>query len=426
MGGEARRGGAAVTVESLEPARAWDDGGITRVPYRVYEDAAIYAREQERIFRGPAWQFLGFAAELAKPGDFFTTQLGDTPIIVVRDYDGAINAMVNRCPHKASIICYEARGSAKKLVCPYHNWTFDFTGALRGVAFRNGVDGMGGMPADFDMAAHHLVALKTAEIGGLVFGSFDHGAVALRAFLGAPMVANIERTLSKPIRILGKSTQVMHCNWKLYAENSRDTYHPSLLHSFATVFRLNRLSMEGGIEQDDAGWHHLIFAKRHVEKIGVAEYDDNQLRSTGASDTKLADPNVIKGWPEWADGRTLTIMTLFPCFNLQQQVNSLATRQMVPLGPGKCELRWTFFGFVDDTPEQTLARVRQSNMFGPAGYIALEDGTVGEFVQRAVRNDPAGMTLIEMGGRGVGPSKTRATETSVRGFWRTWRQVMEL
>jgi phenylpropionate dioxygenase-like ring-hydroxylating dioxygenase large terminal subunit len=67
--------------------------------------------------------------------------------------------MVNRCPHKASIICYEARGSAKKLVCPYHNWTFDFTGALRGVAFRNGVDGMGGMPADFDMAAHHLVSL---------------------------------------------------------------------------------------------------------------------------------------------------------------------------------------------------------------------------------------------------------------------------
>lgn len=415
-----------MTVDALEPALAWDEGGITRVPYRVYEDPEIYAREQARLFRGPAWQFLGFAAELVKPGDFFTTQLGDTPIIVVRDYDGAINALVNRCPHKASVICYEARGSAKKLVCPYHNWTFDFTGALRGVAFRTGVDGMGGMPADFDMAAHNLIALKVDQIGGLLFGTFDHGARPLRDFLGAPMVANIERTLSRPVQILGKSTQVMHCNWKLYAENSRDTYHPSLLHSFATVFRLNRLSMEGGIEQDAAGWHHLIFAKRHIEKIAVAEYDENQLRSTGASDTKLADPNVIKGWPEWPDGRTLTIMTLFPCFNLQQQVNSLATRQMVPLGPDKCELRWTFFGFVDDTDEQRLARIRQSNMFGPAGYIALEDGTVGEFVQRAVRNDPDGTTFIEMGGRGVGPSKTRATETSVRGFWRTWRQFMDL
>ncbi len=63
-----------MTVESHEPARAWDDGGITRVPYRVYEDAAIYAREQERIFRGPAWQFLGLAAELASPGATMTVR----------------------------------------------------------------------------------------------------------------------------------------------------------------------------------------------------------------------------------------------------------------------------------------------------------------------------------------------------------------
>ena len=136
-----------MTVETLEPALAWDAGGITRVPYRVYEDPEVYAREQARIFRGPAWQFLGFAAELAKPGDYFTTQLGDTPIIVVRDYDGAINAMVNRCPHKGGSLCegkltglvqspepgvYRYSRGGEILRCPWHGWEFDIrTGKSR-------------------------------------------------------------------------------------------------------------------------------------------------------------------------------------------------------------------------------------------------------------------------------------------------------
>src|SRR5260221_11353604 len=91
--------------------QAWLEGDITHVPYVVYEDADIYQSEQERIFRGPVWNYLGLEIELPAPGDYITTQVGDTPVVVVRTTDGAINALVNRCSHKASLICYERAGT---------------------------------------------------------------------------------------------------------------------------------------------------------------------------------------------------------------------------------------------------------------------------------------------------------------------------
>jgi anthranilate 1,2-dioxygenase large subunit/terephthalate 1,2-dioxygenase oxygenase component alpha subunit len=402
---------------------AWPDDGVTRVPYFVYEDADLYRVEQEQIFRGPVWNYLGLEIEIPSPGDYITNYVGDTPVIVLRAENGEINAFVNRCSHKGSMICYQPSGHVSNLVCPYHNWVYDLDGRLKSVAFRNGVRGQGGMPPDFDLSEHPLIRLRVATIRGMIFGSFAQSMMPLEAFLGSRLVAHIERTLDRPYRILGRCSQMMRCNWKLYAENSRDTYHPSLLHSFATMFKLNRLSAEGGVEMDDAGWHHLVFARRHTDQVSV-DYDAAALRAND-SGYALADPRLIEDWVEWDDGITNSIMTLFPCLNLQQSLNTVAIRQMVPRGPFESELFWTFLGFADDDERKTRIRLRQSNLFGPAGFISLEDGAIGEFVQKAIRGEREQTTLIEMGGRDVGPSpKTRATETSVRGFWRTYRRLM--
>jgi anthranilate 1,2-dioxygenase large subunit/terephthalate 1,2-dioxygenase oxygenase component alpha subunit len=404
---------------------AWPDEGVTRVPYVVYEDADLYAAEQELIFRGPVWNYIGLEIDIPAAGDYITNWIGDTPVIVVRDPDGSVKAVVNRCAHKGSMICYRPAGNVSMLTCPYHNWVYDFDGTLQSVAFRHGVRGEGGMPTDFDLSRHSLVRLKVATIRGVIFASFDPAVMPLEEFLGARLTAHVERTLNRQYRILGRCSQTMHCNWKLYAENSRDTYHPSLLHSFATMFRLNRLSAEGGIEMDEAGWHHLVFARRHTDAVS-ADYDRATLRANDVGYT-LADPRLIEDWIEWDDGITNSIMTLFPCLNLQQSLNTVAIRQMVPKGPFESELFWTFLGFAEDDDRKTRIRLRQSNLFGPAGFISLEDGAIGEFVQRAVRGEREQNAVVEMGGHEVGPSpKTRTTETSVRGFWRTYRSFMNL
>ncbi|MGH8595567.1 MAG: Rieske 2Fe-2S domain-containing protein, partial [Gammaproteobacteria bacterium] len=124
------------------------------VPYAAFTNAAYYQQEQERIFRGDTWNFIGLEAEIPKPGDFKATQIGDTPVIITRDELGAVNVLQNRCAHRGALVCREPRGNAARLQCVYHQWAYDLRGNLLSVPFRRGVRGKGGMPSGFELGAH--------------------------------------------------------------------------------------------------------------------------------------------------------------------------------------------------------------------------------------------------------------------------------
>ena len=118
--------------------------------------------------------------------------------------------------------------------------------------------------------------------------------------------------------------------------------------------------------------------------------------------------------------------TLFPSVVLQQQVNSVSTRHIQPDGHGAFNFEWTHFGFEDDSEEMTLRRLRQANLFGPAGFVSADDGEVIEFSQTGFESKPFHRTLAELGGREVGDTEHMVTETLIRGMYRYWREVMEL
>ena len=88
------------------------------------------------------------------------------------------------------------------------------------------------------------------------------------------------------------------------------------------------------------------------------------------------------------------------------------------------ELHWTYIGFADDTPEMRRRRLKQSNLVGPAGYVSMEDGCVGGFVQRGAAAAGDELSVVNMGGEGAESQETRATEASVRGFWKAYRRYM--
>ena len=111
----------------------------SRIPYKVYSSPEIYQLEQERIFRGPTWSFVALEAEIPKPGNFKTSFVGDTPVVVTRNEDDSLSAWVNRCAHRGAMVCRTARGNAKTHICAYHQWSYDTHGNLRGVPFRHGV-----------------------------------------------------------------------------------------------------------------------------------------------------------------------------------------------------------------------------------------------------------------------------------------------
>ncbi len=405
----------------------WPAEGYTRVPLNVFSDAGIYQWEQDLIFRGRTWSFLGLEVEIPNPGDYITNRVGDTPVIVVRKADGTVNALVNRCVHKGSIICHQPKGTRSRthnFVCPYHNWIYDFDGNLKTIAFEKGIQDKGGMPGDFDKSQHKLIRLRVETIKGLIFGTFADDTPPLREYLGPVMVEHMERTLYGKVKIRGRYSQMMLNNWKLYVENSRDNYHPSLLHAFFSTFKLNRLSAEGGTRQDDKSWHHITFTKRYTDK-GDAAYDSGMIRAQKEA-YGLKDPSLIDQWMEYPDQITNAIQSIFPGFVLHQILNSLGTRQIITHGPRDCELVWTLLGFEEDTPEQTAVRIKQANLVGPAGLVSMEDGAIGGFVQKGIAGDLDGVAILEMGGRGVGGMPTRATETSVRGFWKVYRELMDV
>jgi len=140
---------------------------------------------------------------------------------------------------------------------------------------------------------------------------------------------------------------------------------------------------------------------------------------------RLADPRLLESVDEFGDGIQLQILTVFPGFVLQQIQNCLAVRQVLPKGPESMELHWTYFGFADDAPEMHARRLRQLNLVGPAGYVSMEDGCVGGFVRRGAAAAADEVSVVNMGGEGTESAETRATEASVRGFWKAYRRYMD-
>jgi anthranilate 1,2-dioxygenase large subunit len=399
----------------------WPTNGLSEVPFRLYTDPAQYALEQERVFQGPTWNYLCLAAEIAKPGDYVATTIGEAEVVVTRDASGGINGFVNRCAHRGNLLCFERRGNVKEISCIYHGWTYDLAGRLTGVAFEHGVKRQGGMPPEFRKDEHHLARLKVAELAGLVFGTFRADAPDLETYLGPAVTGGIRRVLNRPVHILGRSTQVLPNNWKLYFENVKDTYHASILHLFLTTFRINRLSQPGGIYIDANGGNHFSQAKMDYAAED-ADYKAAALRADSAF--RLADSSIVESIDEYGDSVSVQILTVFPAMVLQQIRNTIAVRVLRPRGLEQSELDWIHLGFDDDDEAMTERRLRQGNLVGAAGFISMEDGAVGGFVQRALRYDDAGSGVVMMGGHDAESQPFRATEAAIRGFWKHYRALM--
>ena len=191
-------------------------GDLTRVPYWVYRDQALTKLEQERVFEGPVWNFLCLEDEIANPGDWRTTVVGQMPVVVARDTDGSIAAFENRCAHRGALICLDNAGSgAKDFQCVYHAWRYDLRGNLRSVAFQRGVNGKGGMPPGFRVEDHGPRQLRVTTLHGLVFGTFSDDTPAIEDFIGPDVLARFDRVLGgRKIEIIGRFVEVLPNNWK--------------------------------------------------------------------------------------------------------------------------------------------------------------------------------------------------------------------
>jgi salicylate 5-hydroxylase large subunit len=430
----------------------WSRPESSRVPFWAYTDAQLYQRELEKIFYGDHWCYVGLAVEIPEAGDFKLSWVGERQVIVVRDrvapkdrsVDHGIRVVENRCAHRGVRFCQQPQGKARSFVCPYHQWTYKLNGDLAGLPFKDGVPATdeagspcvnGGMPADFDIRQHGLAKLRVAVLHGLVFATFSDTAPPFEDYIGPQVMPWLDRIFKgRELALLGYNRQRIPGNWKLMMENIKDPYHPGLLHTWFVTFGLWRADQKSRMVMDEQGRHAVMISRRNEggENAAVTQGVTSFKENMTLKDPRLLDVVAEPWWtvpdpshPGEEITPTVTMITLFPSVIIQQQVNSLSTRHIVPHGNGSFDFVWTHFGFADDTPGMTQRRLRQANLFGPAGFVSADDGEVIELSQKGFeQSGEFGETMCELGGTGTGGSEHMVTETLIRSMYAYWRKVM--
>ncbi|MEZ5649871.1 MAG: aromatic ring-hydroxylating dioxygenase subunit alpha [Burkholderiaceae bacterium] len=411
----------ATMNESSLATRRWPAEGFTRIPYWVYTDPELYARELDMFFYGPTWNYVGLSCEVPNPGDYKRHWIGERNVVMVRDKDGSVSVLENRCAHKGSQVVWAERGNAQDLTCPYHQWCFSLKGDLVGLPLKRGVQGKGGMPSDFDNKQHGMNRLQVTERNGIVWASFSPEVPSFEAYTER-MLPSIDRLFSgRPLKLLGYQRQMLRCNWKMYMENLKDPYHATLLHTFYITFGLWRADNRSSMSTANQGRHGIMVSENTGKK--TSEATEHLTRFD--HDLTLEDMSLVTPIREFEDGR-IEGGTMHPSVVLQQQANSLAVRHVIPRGTDATELVWTFFGFADDGDEITLRRVKHANLVGPAGLVSIDDSEVLKQCQAAARGYPHRISVIEMGGRDTEPADHMLTENQIRDFYSYYRKAMGL
>lgn len=206
----------------------------------LYRDEEVYRQDLEQIWHSQ-WIFAGHTFEIEKPGAYMTIQVGDYPVVIVRDDSGNVRAFHNACRHRGSRVCAESKGKVAKLVCPYHKWTFGLDGKLLFA---------GNMGEKFNNDDHGLMPVNCEIVNTYIYICVADEAPDFEAFRQdlAPFITphNLDNC-----KVAYESNIVEKGNWKLVFENNRECYHcdgshPELLNSF-----VENLSVAGVGGEDD-------------------------------------------------------------------------------------------------------------------------------------------------------------------------------
>lgn len=179
-----------------------------------YVDQGYFDLEM-RVFFGRQWLFAALECEIATPGDWIRVDLVRESLIIVRRKDGSIGAYHNTCRHRGSRICLEERGHATRLVCPYHQWTYDLQGQLVGTRL---------MGADFDPSNLNLSAVAVQLCGGYIFVNFAAEPPNFELFRRTVEPYLLPHQLSNS-KVAHTQTLLERANWKLIIENNRECFH---------------------------------------------------------------------------------------------------------------------------------------------------------------------------------------------------------
>ena len=220
------------------------------MPAFTYTSPEFYQREVERIWR-KTWNFIGSADQIRNKGDYFTLNFAGVPTIVLRDHDSKIRAFANTCRHRGSELL-EGKGNCKLIVCPYHSWTYDLSGNLRGTPEMD-------KTLNFNKADYGLIPIAIDTWGNFLFINFDKNPEPLKKHLG-DLPEKLAPYRLENMALARRKAFEMDCNWKLFVENAKESYHIGTVHR-ATINQYASAKAAGYWVEKATGDYVVTFAQ---------------------------------------------------------------------------------------------------------------------------------------------------------------------
>ena len=315
--------GVGEILQALAEIRDLDASQARSLPAGFYSSEAFLELEREEIFR-KEWICLGRIDEVAKRGDYFTTQLLDEPLIVVRGQDDKVRVLSNVCRHRSSVIL-EGNGNAKHFVCPYHAWTYANDGQLLRAPYMDQVKA-------FDVKGCRLPQLASEIWRGFIYVNLDGKAKPL-----APRLKGLEPYITNhhPEDMVVNTVldEVWPTNWKCLAENFMEGYHLSKVHHKTLHYRT---------------------PTRLCEKIppgaGYTGYKSHYTRKY--PQRKPYHPDLTA-----QEKRYSMFFWVFPSHVVGLGPNSIGSLCLQPRGIGEVANRVTLSSFIEDSAQVPESRV---------------------------------------------------------------------
>jgi len=313
------------------------------IPAPWYFDTRVAQLERETVFAGN-WQVVGRLDQVREPGQFFTIDVNEEPLLIARSDDGQLRAFFNVCRHHAAAVEPRESGCTKQFRCPYHGWTYGNDGALKGMVEFEGV-------CNFDRKDNGLVPIRVDTWENFIFVNLDGKAAPLATFLGKVPSLVAPLHLAEKLRYFDRRIYTLKCNWKVYVDNYLDGgYHVPHAHK----------GLSSVVE----------YTKYTIENFERACLQSSPLDSSSASDSTIGSTRQGNAFYLW----------LYPNFMINAYSGVMDTNLVLPLGVDQCAVIFDYY--FADISDASAAHNR--NSIAVSEKVQDEDMAICDSVQRGL------------------------------------------